>query len=54
MIEGGMIEWIKQTDNNWRFDYTIFDEYVQTAMGVYGAGAFLLAGSEVIKNEKIV
>ena len=31
-IEGGMIEWIKQKDDQWRFDYTIFDEYVQLCM----------------------
>ena len=32
MIEGGMIEWIKQKDSSWRFDYRIFDEYVTLAM----------------------
>jgi len=32
MIEGGMIEWIKQKDNSWKFDYSIFDQYVQLAM----------------------
>jgi hypothetical protein len=32
MIEGGMIEWIKQKDNSWKFDYKIFDEYVQLCM----------------------
>lgn len=32
MIEGGMIEWIKQIDGEWRFDYQIFDEYVSLAM----------------------
>jgi hypothetical protein len=32
MIEGGMIEWIKQKDGAWRFDYSIFDQYVTLAM----------------------
>ena len=32
--EGGMINWIKRTDGSWKFDYTIFDEYVRLAMGV--------------------
>ena len=32
MIEGGMIEWIKQKNNSWTFDYKIFDEYVELAM----------------------
>lgn len=34
MIEGGMIEWIKRKEGSWKFDYTIFDEYVQLAMSV--------------------
>jgi hypothetical protein len=34
MIEGGMIEWIKRTNGSWKFDYKIFDEYVQLAMSV--------------------
>jgi len=34
MIEGGMIEWIKRTDGSWKFDYAIFDQYVQLAMDV--------------------
>ena len=34
MIEGTMIEWIKQTNGAWKFDYSIFDEYVQLAMEV--------------------
>jgi hypothetical protein len=34
MIEGGMIEWLKQTNGAWKFDYKIFDEYVQLAMSV--------------------
>jgi len=34
MIEGGMIEWIKRKDNTWKFDYSIFDTYVQLAMSV--------------------
>jgi hypothetical protein len=33
-IEGGMIESIRQKDGRWKFDYRIFDEYVQLAMGV--------------------
>jgi hypothetical protein len=32
MIEGGMIEWIKDRNNNWSFDYSIFDQYVELAM----------------------
>jgi hypothetical protein len=38
-IEGGMIEWIKEPAGRWRFDYTIFDEYVTLAMeaGIDGA-----------------
>ena len=31
-IEGGMIEWIKQRNGSWKFDYTIFDEYVKLCM----------------------
>jgi len=33
-IEGGMIEWIKTKNGSWKFDYTIFDEYVELAMSV--------------------
>jgi hypothetical protein len=33
-IEEGMIEWIKQKNGSWKFDYTIFDKYVQLAMSV--------------------
>ncbi len=33
-IEGGMIEWIKQKNGSWKFDYTIFDEYVELAMSL--------------------
>jgi hypothetical protein len=32
MIEGGMIQWLKQAGGGWRFDYRIFDEYVSLAM----------------------
>jgi hypothetical protein len=32
MIEGGMIEWIKQRSGSWKFDYKIFDEYVEFCM----------------------
>lgn len=31
-IEGGMIEWIRQSDGRWKFDYSIFDRYVALAM----------------------
>jgi hypothetical protein len=34
MIEGGMIDWIKQKDGTWSFDYTLFDTYVELAMEV--------------------
>ncbi len=36
MIEGAMIEWTKRADGTWKFDYTIFDQYVElaTAVGV--------------------
>jgi len=34
MIEGTMIEWIKGKDGTWKFDYGIFDQYVQLAMSV--------------------
>ena len=34
MIEGTMIEWIKLKQGGWKFDYRIFDEYVQLAMSV--------------------
>jgi hypothetical protein len=34
MIEGAMIEWIKRKEGGWKFDYSIFDEYVQLAMSV--------------------
>ncbi|HEY4110792.1 DUF4091 domain-containing protein [Puia sp.] len=33
-IEGGMIESFKQKDGTWKFDYKIFDEYVELAMSV--------------------
>src|SRR3989442_1124711 len=32
MIEGSMIEWTKRVDGAWKFDYNIFDQYVQLAM----------------------
>jgi hypothetical protein len=31
-IEGTMIEWIKHKDGSWKFNYDIFDQYVQLAM----------------------
>ena len=34
MIEGAMIEWTKRADGTWKFDYDIFDQYVQLAMDV--------------------
>lgn len=34
MIEGGMIDWIKQKNGSWKFDYNIFDQYVQLCMSV--------------------
>lgn len=33
-IEEGMIEWIKQTNGSWKFDYSIFDQYVELAMSM--------------------
>ena len=32
MIEGSMIEWIKKKNGSWKFDYSIFDQYVQLAI----------------------
>jgi hypothetical protein len=32
MIEGGMIDWIRGKDGKWKFDYNIFDQYVQLSM----------------------
>ena len=32
--EGGMIKWVKHANGSWKFDYTIFDEYVRLAMSV--------------------
>jgi hypothetical protein len=32
MIEETMIDWIKAKNGSWKFDYHIFDEYVQLAM----------------------
>lgn len=34
MIEGTMIDWLRRRDGSWKFDYDIFDQYVQLAMGV--------------------
>jgi hypothetical protein len=31
-VEGTMIGWIKTTGGSWKFDYNIFDQYVQLAM----------------------
>lgn len=33
-IEGGMIESVKKKDGSWKFDYKIFDEYIELAMSV--------------------
>jgi Glycoside hydrolase 123, catalytic domain/Glycoside hydrolase 123 N-terminal domain len=33
-LERGMIEWIKQKNGSWRFDYNIFDQYVELAMSL--------------------
>ncbi|HLG39652.1 MAG TPA: glycoside hydrolase domain-containing protein, partial [Chitinophagaceae bacterium] len=32
MIEGAMIEWIRTKNGSWKFDYSIFDTYVQLAI----------------------
>lgn len=32
MIEETMIEWVKRKNGSWKFDYNIFDQYVQLAM----------------------
>ena len=32
MIEGSMIEWIRKKNGSWKFDYSIFDQYVQLAI----------------------
>jgi hypothetical protein len=34
MEEDAMIEWIKQRNGSWKFDYSIFDQYVELAMSV--------------------
>ncbi len=34
MVEGGMIDWVKKTNGSWKFNYKIFDEYVELAMSV--------------------
>jgi hypothetical protein len=34
MIEGTMIDWIKLKNGGWKFDYRIFDEYIQLAMSM--------------------
>jgi len=33
-IEGGMIDWIRSKDGSWKFDYSIFDQYVELCMSV--------------------
>lgn len=32
MIEGGMIDWIMTKEGKWKFDYTIFDDYIKLCM----------------------
>ena len=32
MIEGTMIDWVKLKNGSWKFDYSIFDQYVQLAI----------------------
>ena len=32
MIEGGMIDWVKRVNGTWKFDYSIFDQYVELAI----------------------
>ncbi|MGE5426896.1 MAG: glycoside hydrolase domain-containing protein [Methylococcaceae bacterium] len=32
MLEGAMIDWLKTTNGKWKFDYSIFDQYVDLAM----------------------
>ena len=34
MIEGTMIDWLKRKNGSWQFDYEIFDDYVELAMGL--------------------
>ena len=34
MIEETMIDWIKKENGSWKFDYHVFDEYVELAMSV--------------------
>jgi len=41
-LEGTMIEWIKTGAGSWRFDYSIFDQYVELAMGVGIDGAITI------------
>lgn len=31
-VDEAMVEWIKRKDGSWKFDYRIFDQYVQLAM----------------------
>src|SRR6478752_2685776 len=34
VLEEAMIEWIKQKNGTWKFDYSIFDQYVELAISV--------------------
>lgn len=31
-VEGNMMEWLKRKDGSWKFDYSIFDQYVELSM----------------------
>ncbi len=33
-IEGGMIDWIKRKNGSWKFDYAVFDKYVELCMSM--------------------
>ena len=33
-VEGEMISWLKRKDGSWKFDYTVFDQYVKLCMSV--------------------
>ncbi len=41
-LEKSMINWIKQKDGNWKFDYSIFDEYIELAHSVGISGAITI------------
>ena len=33
-LEGGMVDWIKKRNGSWKFDYRIFDQYVELCMSL--------------------